>query len=129
MLNTEGRPVDLEVSSAVRLARHHAMADVGRKAWLAQLLAVDSVALANEGLAVHRRAKPVLLQALEIVSSGTEVPDYRGEWRFVSPSDATREMIKEAGAIAMIPADTDTATFLSFSPIPRQHPDIDEIPT
>lgn len=114
LLSREGRPADPGVARAVQQARANGLADVAGKARLARLLGINTSALENEGLVVHRRLKPELLTALETVVSGSIGPLEPLEWQFVSPSSKTRRLIEEAGAIALSVVELENASFLPF---------------
>lgn len=129
LLRPDGQPADPEVARAARQARADGLADVAGKARLAHLLGIDTTALENEGLAVHRRPGPALLAALETACSIAPGAAEHTEWRFVSPFATTRIMIEEAGAIATAAAQSPDTSFLSFGPIAQQHSEIHEQPT
>ena len=129
LLSPDGRPADPDVARAARQARADGLADVAGKAQLAQLLGINTAALENEGLAVHRRPASALMAALGTACSMPAGPPEHTEWRFISPSAITRTMIEDAGAIATAAAQSTDTSFLSFGPVAQQHFETHEQPT
>lgn len=120
LLDQAGCLADPDVTRAIRLARSSRLADVAGKMELVRLLGIETAALENEGLVIHRRSEAELLAALEAARSVCGEPADRGAWRFVSSSEPTRQLIAEAGAIAVAPSDDRSASYLSFGPGARQ---------
>ncbi len=105
ILQRSGQVVPAGVRQAIQGMRFAAVTDTIGKARLADRLAIDTAAFANEGLAVHRPAAATLRAALEHVLSTDKPAGDPMPWRIVTNRYSTLVMLQEAGCVGIAASD------------------------